>query len=87
MTNDGEEPHFMYIAQLAEGVTLEEAFAAEGEDGTLAAQVESDVAAPGDEVVITVDLPAGEYVMACFISSPEGEAHADLGMAESFTVS
>jgi hypothetical protein len=87
MTNNGAEPHFMYIVQLAEGVTFEEAFAAEGEDGTVTAEAGSDTAAPGETAELTVDLPAGEYAMVCFIETADGTPHAELGMAVPFTVS
>lgn len=87
MTNDGEESHFMFLVAIAEGVTFEEAFAAEGEGGTIVGEAESDVATPGGEAVLTVDLEPGDYGMLCFITAPDGEPHADKGMAVPFTVS
>jgi hypothetical protein len=87
LTNEGEEPHFMYVARLADGVTLEEAAEAEGEGGTIAAEADSDVAPPGEQAVLTVDLEPGDYVMLCFVTSPDGESHDELGMTVPFTVS
>lgn len=87
MTNNGAEPHFMYIVQLAEGVTLEDAVAAEGEEGTLTGEAGSDTASPGETAELTVDLAPGEYGMLCFIENAEGVPHVELGMAVPFTVS
>lgn len=86
MTNEGEEPHFMFLVALAEGVTFEEAFEAEGEGGTVIGEAESDTATPGGEAILTVDLEPGDYGMLCFIPAPDGEAHAEKGMAVPFTV-
>ncbi len=93
MTNPGAEVHFMEISQLAEGHTMEEALAYEGdpEEGGLVTGVRfgSDLAAPGgeDEEVITADLEPGNWAMLCFIPGPDGTPHAFSGMAIPFTVS
>jgi uncharacterized cupredoxin-like copper-binding protein len=92
MTNEGEESHFMLIAKLAEGATFEEALEAEDPEaeGLLDEsfpEAESDVAGPDEEAVLTVDLTPGTYGMLCFLPSPDGTAHAELGMIEEFTVS
>lgn len=93
LTNPGGEAHFMLISQLAEGHTLEEALAFEGdpeEAGLITGvEFESGLAAPGgeDEEVISADLPAGNWAMLCFISGPDGTPHAFSGMAVEFTVS
>jgi hypothetical protein len=86
LRNEGEESHFMVVARFAEGVTFEEAFEADGENGTVVAEAESGTAAPGAEAVLTVDLEPADYAMLCFIPSSEGEVHAELGMAVPFTV-
>ena len=92
MTNDGEESHLMAISRLAEGATLEEALAAEDPEaaGLLDESfddLESDVANPGDEVVLTGDLEPGTYAMICYLPNDEGAPHLALGMATEFTVS
>lgn len=93
MTNAGQEVHFMVLSQLADGHTLEEALAYEGdpEEAGLVTGLdfESGLAATGgdDEEVLTVDLPAGNWAMLCFISGPDGTPHAFSGMAVPFTVS
>jgi hypothetical protein len=87
MSNDGEEAHYMGIGKLAEGVTLEEALEADDPDEVTEFTADSDVAAPGDEAVLTFeDLEAGEYGMVCFIPTPDGTPHAFVGMAVPFTV-
>lgn len=91
MTNEGEEPHFMVIVKMEEGATVEEALAAEqaGEDpeAFIAEDVgESVTAAPGGTAVINADLDPGTYAMLCFVSTPDGEPHVALGMAQEFTV-
>ena len=84
--NDGEEFHVMVWAQIAEGVSLEEAIAAEGEKGTatLVAQTE---AAPGEtsSVAVEKEVAPGPYVMLCPIEDKEG-AHFELGQLEEFDV-
>lgn len=93
MTNAGNEVHFMVISQIAEGHTMAEALAFEGdpEEAGLVTGVEfeSGIAATGgdDEEVISVDLPAGNWAMLCFVSGPDGTPHAYSGMAVPFTVS
>lgn len=91
MTNEGEEPHFMYIVKLKEGATVDEALAAEqaGEDPEQFIEEEignSTTAPPGMTAVINADLDPGTYAMLCFVSTPEGEPHVALGMAQEFTV-
>ncbi len=46
MTNDGEETHVMLVAKLAEGATLEDALASEGDDEFVEEEFESDIADP-----------------------------------------
>ena len=92
MTNDGEETHLMAISRLAEGATLEQALEAEDPEaeGLLDetfTDLESDVANPGGEAVLTGDLEPGTYAMICYLPNSEGEPHLALGMAEEFTVS
>jgi hypothetical protein len=86
MTNDGEETHVMLVAKLAEGATLEDALASEGDDEFVEEEFESDIAEPGDEAVITAELTAGDWVMICYLPNTEGQPHFTLGQAEEFTV-
>jgi hypothetical protein len=87
MSNDGDEPHFMGIGKLAEGVTLEEALESDDPDEVTEFTADSEVVGPGGEAVLTFeDLEAGEYGMVCFIPTPDGTPHAFVGMAVPFTV-
>lgn len=84
-TNEGAEAHIAILAQLEEGVTLEEAMASEGEEG-IVVEFESSVAPPGAEAVITADLTPGEWVLVCPIPDAEGTPHVAHGMVTTFTV-
>jgi hypothetical protein len=92
LTNAGAEVHFMVLTQLAEGRTIEEVLAFDGdpEEAGLVTGVEfeSGLAAPGgdDEEIITTDLAPGSWAMLCFIPGPDGTPHAFSGMAVPFTV-
>ncbi len=91
MTNDGDEPHFMYVVRLNDGASLEEALAAEADGGDPEAFIaeeigESATVGAGGTAALNADLEEGTYGMLCFISSPDGQPHAMLGMAEEFVV-
>jgi uncharacterized cupredoxin-like copper-binding protein len=85
MANEGEAPHIMILIQLAEGATLAEVAASEGEEG-VAASFESELATPGAEAVLTTDLTPGTWILVCPLPGPAGQTHADLGMVHEFTV-
>jgi uncharacterized cupredoxin-like copper-binding protein len=85
MANEGEERHVMYLFRPAEGQTVQDLLDADGE-AEPAEDWESESVTSGEEAVLTADLAAGEYAMICYIQSPEGESHYDLGMQETFTV-
>ena len=86
MDNQGEESHVMLVARLAEGATLDQALEADDPGEFVEEEYESDIAAPGEEAVVTADLTAGEWAMVCYLPTVEGEPHFALGMAETFTV-
>jgi len=91
MTNDGDEPHFMYVVKLEEGASIDEALAAEqaGEDPAAFLEEEigeSTTVGPGGQAVLNADLTPGTYAMLCFIGTEDGTPHAALGMAQEFTV-
>lgn len=93
LKNAGNEVHFMTFTRIADGHTVEEALAFEG-DAEEAGLVEgggsdSGLAATGgdDEEVATFDLEPGNWVMLCFVAGPDGTPHAFTGMATPFTVS
>ena len=86
MTNDGEAPHLMILLQLAEGATLDEVMASEGEQG-VQTSLESELAAPGEEAVLTAELTPGTWIMVCPLPGPGGKTHVELGMVHELTIS
>jgi hypothetical protein len=89
LTNQGHEAHFLEIVKLAEGVTIEQALAAEDPSEMIEGDWSTGLAAPDgvDDEVITFDLEPGNYAALCFISGPDGTPHAFMGMQKEFTVS
>jgi uncharacterized cupredoxin-like copper-binding protein len=86
MTNEGEEVHLMILVHMEEDADIDEMLESQGEAGVIEV-FESDVAAPGDEAVLTADLVAGRWVMLCPIPSQDGESHYKKGMIDEFTIS
>jgi hypothetical protein len=88
LTNEGNEAHFLLIAKLAEGATLEEAMQNE-DDSMVEGFWETGIAAGGgeDDEVITFDLEPGNYGALCFVPGADGTPHAFMGMQKEFTVS
>jgi hypothetical protein len=88
MSNDGQEPHMMILAQMEPGAALDEVMASEGEEG-LVQSFESIPSEPGGESVITADLTAGHWVLVCPIPSQANDMqpHAALGMVHEWNVS
>lgn len=94
--NDGQEDHHAQFIRLNDGVTraqfdsvFQAVLAAVPVEGEVAFMRLFDVAtvaggpgliAPGASVDVTLDLPAGEYVLMCFIPSPDGIPHLMKGM-------
>jgi len=88
LTNHGAEAHFLAVVKLAEGVTMEQALAAEDPEGMIEGEWGTDLAFPDgeDEEAITFDLEPGHYGVACFIPTTDGTPHAMKGMTAEFTV-
>jgi hypothetical protein len=90
LVNQGKRPHMAAIARLDSGKTVAdlEAGAAHGmmlppwmtEVGGVNAIF------PGDSAMAAVDLPAGNYVIGCFINDSTGKPHLLDGMIAAFTV-
>ena len=86
VVNSGAEPHLLVVAQLEPEVALDDVLASDGDVGVIQA-VESDLAPPGSEAVVTVDLEPGRWVIVCPIPNEAGESHAGLGMLRELTIS
>ena len=89
VSNTGKELHEYALGRLDAGKTLDDvkkALASEQEDPP---EWFVDVGgvpllSPGEELVLTRELQAGTYVLLCFIPSPRGVPHVELGMLKSF---
>jgi hypothetical protein len=92
--NEGEEPHELVLLALAEGRTMEDVVSYIEEHGvqgrpprwvTLEART---FARPGrtSPRPATSDLQTGSYLLACFVTTADGELHAELGMLEEVTI-
>lgn len=93
LTNSGSEPHHVQFLRLNDGATVqqfEQALKqAEGPALAMTKQVGGVGAIhPGGSAQAVIDLPAGEYIILCFIPSPSDRvAHHAKGMIKSLTVS
>ncbi|MGD9890558.1 MAG: hypothetical protein AB7N70_13445 [Dehalococcoidia bacterium] len=91
LRNEGPEPHHAQPARLKDGVTLEQ-FTAQLQQGPEAAlPLLSFPGGPGPVASgtsqdVTLDLVEGQYVMLCFVESPDGAPHLAKGMMQPFRV-
>jgi uncharacterized cupredoxin-like copper-binding protein len=89
MANTGHEFHMLATAVVPHGYTVT-AF----EDSLLHAHGLPEVkewggpnaVAPGDTTEVTLYFPPGEYVLGCYVVSPDGKTHFEKGMMGSFNV-
>jgi hypothetical protein len=86
LSNDGSETHVLEIVKLADGITLDQALQANGDEGTIVGQWQTNLAAPGDDETITFNVEPGNYALVCFIPTADGTPHLMLGMHHEFTV-
>jgi hypothetical protein len=85
LVNDGKEPHQAQLARLNDGVTMDQIQAALQKGPEAAIPLVSlaggpSVVMPGKQQQVTVDLAEGQYVMLCFVESPDGMPHLAKGM-------
>jgi hypothetical protein len=88
-SNIGKEVHEYALGRLDEGKTLADVMKAlEQEQRDPPTWFEDvggvPVLSQGEEITITRDLEPGTYVMLCFLPSPKGVPHVNLGMVKSF---
>lgn len=99
VTNIGAQPHFLGLAQLPDGTTRDQlaeavsmAFTGTPAVSALALEdihdlYETSILSSGQTMWIEVDLSAGTFGLACFLSDQGSQApHAMLGMTQVFTV-
>jgi hypothetical protein len=84
LTNIGEEPHLIAIAEVPEGVTAEEGIA---DESLIIREVAFAFALPGETAKGKLrELTPGNYAFACFVETPTGVPHFALGMLGEFQV-
>lgn len=92
MENDGAELHHLQMARLRDGVSVGQVqkVLAEGPETALFELVEwvggPSLVSPGGQSHVIVNLPAGQYILLCFIPSADGVPHYAKGMAVPITV-
>jgi len=91
LVNDGKELHHLTVMKLEQGKTLKDLEAAMKNPGPppnwLVSVGGPNAAAPGGSVEATLNLEAGNYILACFIPSPGSDTpHMMKGMIKPLTV-
>lgn len=89
MSNSGNETHMLAIASVPAGYTT-----ASFTDSIVNSHLPQntqfwagvDVVSPGDTGVVSVFLPAGNYLAMCFVQSADGTRHVQRGMVGAFDV-
>jgi uncharacterized cupredoxin-like copper-binding protein len=91
ISNVGKELHEYALGRLEQGKTLADVkkvlAQGEGEPPSWFKDVAGvPLLSPGEEITITRELQPGTFVFLCFVPSPKGVPHYDLGMLKSFEV-
>ena len=89
LSNEGESAHEMFMARLGDGIDLDELLARdEAPSPEEAEEIGGAYSDPGGETVYlnAEGLEPGTYAVVCFIPGPDGKAHYELGMKQTFTV-
>ena len=94
LVNNGTQPHQAQVARLNSGVTSAQVIDELVVKKHLAAAFSlltfmggPDTIAPGYGQETILSLPAGSYVLLCFVQGPDGIPHIDKGMIHFFSVS
>jgi hypothetical protein len=89
MANAGRELHMFATMRIPDGftaATFEKALLGHHVPGGVTEFGGPNAVAPGDTTSVSMFLPAGEYVVSCFVTSPDGTQHFMKGMMGSFDV-
>jgi hypothetical protein len=89
MVNAGKELHMFASASVPRGMTTGAVLDSIMKDRVPKGFMEwggPNAVAPGDTNTVTLFLPAGSYVVGCFVVSPDGKTHFMKGMMGSFEV-
>lgn len=92
VVNAGQEPHFMFLAKIKPGKTMQDVMAAmQSQKGEPPVDFQhatgTQALTTGRANVVSLNLTPGRYFVACFITSPKtGKDHAAMGMVKELTV-
>lgn len=91
LRNEGPEPHHAQPARLNDGVSLGQLNEQLQQEPESALPLLSFPGGPGPVAAgasqdVTLDLAEGQYVMLCFVESPDGTPHLAKGMIKPFRV-
>jgi mannose-6-phosphate isomerase-like protein (cupin superfamily)/DNA-binding beta-propeller fold protein YncE len=92
MENEGAELHHLQLARLRDGVTFDQVHKvlAEGPEETLFELLEwvggPSLVSPGGQSRVVLNIPEGQYLLLCFVASPDGVPHFAKGMTVPLTV-
>lgn len=86
LENAGKKPHEFGLVRITGDRSVEELIELRQRADEFIEDVGSAFARPGTSRRVTVELTAGRYGYACFVTTDQGEPHAVLGMFGEFTV-
>lgn len=92
LANQGAQPHHLILGELKQGKTAQDLNAfmqatPDGEPPFLTWRGAAAAIVPGDTAGSTTDLPAGRYVLICFLPDPaDRKPHATKGMVKELVV-
>ena len=84
LVNEGKEDHELLIGRMNDGVTLDQVKTATNLRALVPDTITLD-AEPGQSAEMAIDVTAGNWFMACFLTTADGKSHAELGMIGEFT--
>jgi hypothetical protein len=91
LSNGGLEPHHLQLLRLNDGVSYEQFAGALQQEGLAALRFVSleggaGAIGPHGSTEVTLNLPVGNYALACFVPGPDGAPHVARGMLKPIQV-
>lgn len=89
VNNAGTEPHEVGLIKLAPGKTIQDFETwMQNPQGQLPANSAGGISslAANTEAFFEVDLTAGDYLLLCFVTAPDGRPHTEHGMIQHFRI-
>jgi len=84
LVNEGKEDHELLVGRMNDGVTLEQVKTATNLRAFVPDTITLD-AKPGQSAEMAIDVTAGNWFMACYLTTADGKSHSELGMIGEFT--